>query len=54
MFAKRPPPEFTKSAIFSAFVVKIASVVDERFQLSGIQITAGGLDTMVVEKNVLI
>ena len=54
LLAKSPPPELTKSAIFSALVVKIASVVDERLQLSGIQIIVGVAELIVVEKKELI
>ena len=54
MFANRPPPPLTKSAIFSALAVNMASVLDERLQLSGIHNTAGGLEVIVVLKKLLI
>jgi hypothetical protein len=54
MFANKPPPELTKSAIFSAFVVNVASITEERDQLSGIQINAGCAEVIVEAKNVSI
>ena len=50
--AKIPPPEFTKSAIFSAFVVNIEPIVPLLLQSSGIHNILGGVDVIPAEKNV--
>jgi hypothetical protein len=50
--AKRPPPELTKSAIFSALEVNIELIVPDRDQSSGIHSILGAEEDIPVEKNV--